>query len=74
VTQATGKLETPYGELVSQWKHKNGTFDWTVVIPPNTSATVHLPVQEASKITLNGQAVSGSVHEVEAGEYHFVVS
>jgi alpha-L-rhamnosidase len=73
LTQATGKLQTPYGELVSQWTLAD-TFEWTVVVPPNTTATVHLPVKEASDITLNGQDVSGSVHEVEAGRYHFVVS
>jgi alpha-L-rhamnosidase len=74
LTQAAGKLETLYGELVSEWTLVDGTFEWTVVVPPNTTATVHLPVKEASEITLNGQAVSGSVHEVEAGEYRFVVS
>ena len=74
LTQAAGKLETLYGELVSRWTLADDTFEWTVVIPPNTSATVHLPLKETSKITLNGQAASGSVHEVEAGEYHFVVS
>ena len=74
LTQATGKLETLYGELVSQWTLADDAFDWTVVVPPNTSATVYLPLKEASEITLNGQAVSGPVHEVEAGEYRFVVS
>jgi alpha-L-rhamnosidase len=74
LTQATGKLKTPYGELISRWTLNNGMFDWTIVIPANTTATVHLPVQEASETTLDGQAVSGSVHEVEAGEYRFVVS
>lgn len=74
LNQATGKLETLYGELVSQWTLAGGTFEWTLVVPPNTTATVHLPLKEASEITLNGQAVSGSVHEVEAGEYRFVVS
>jgi alpha-L-rhamnosidase len=73
LTQATGKLETLYGELVSQWT-LDDTFDWMVVVPPNTTATVHLPLKEASEITLNWQAVSGSVHEVEAGKHHFVVS
>jgi alpha-L-rhamnosidase len=71
--QAAGKLKTLYGELVSQWKIDNGQFEWTVIVPPNTTATLQLPVQEASAITLNGQATRGLVHEVEAGEYHFVV-
>jgi alpha-L-rhamnosidase len=73
LTQATGKLETPYGELVSQWTLADNTFEWTVVVPPNTTATVHLPVKEASEMTLDGQVIKGSVHEVEAGEYRFVM-
>ena len=51
-----------------------GRFEWTAVIPPNTTATVHLPAGMEGAITMNGQAVSGLVHEVEAGEYRFVVS
>jgi len=74
LTHATGKLNTPYGELVSQWTLANDTFEWTVVVPPNTSATLYLPSKKESQITLDGQPASGSVHEVEAGEYRFVVS
>jgi alpha-L-rhamnosidase len=73
LTQAAGKLKTLYGELVSQWKLDNGTFAWTVIVPPNTTATVHLPVQEGSAIKLDGKATSGLVHELGAGEYRFVV-
>jgi alpha-L-rhamnosidase len=72
--QATGKLKTLYGELISQWTLEKGTFEWLVVVPANTTATVYLPLKDASEITLNGQAVTGSVHEVEAGKYQFVVS
>lgn len=72
LTHATGKLKTGYGELVSQWTLTNGTFEWRVVVPPNTTATVHLPLKGASKITLNGQDTGGSVHELEAGEHYFV--
>jgi alpha-L-rhamnosidase len=71
---ACGRLKTLYGELVSDWKVNNGAFEWTVVVPPNTTATLYLPVPEKHNITLNGQAARGSVHEVEAGEYHFVVA
>jgi alpha-L-rhamnosidase len=73
LTQAAGKLQTLYGELGSQWKLDNGTFAWTVIVPPNTTATVYLPVQEGSTIKLDGKAISGLVHELEAGEYHFAV-
>lgn len=74
LTHATGKIQTLYGELLSHWKFYENRFEWEIVIPPNTTATVHLPLTQAKKITLNGQAVSGSVHELEAGEYHFVAS
>lgn len=73
LTRACGKLKTLYGELVSEWKLENGTFDWEVVVPPNTTATVHLPVSAAGTILLNGEAVSERVHELAAGRYHFVV-
>jgi alpha-L-rhamnosidase len=73
LTHARGKLKTLYGELVSQWKIDHSNFDWTIVVPPNTTATVHLPVSGARQITMNGAPVSGAVHEVGAGKYQFVI-
>lgn len=72
LTRACGRLKTLFGELVSEWKIEDGAFDWTVVVPPNTTATVHLPVMGERSITLNGQVVSGLVHEVGAGKYRFI--
>ncbi|MEZ4828008.1 MAG: glycoside hydrolase family 78 protein [Bacteroidia bacterium] len=43
LTQATGKLQTMYGELSSSWKLEGGKFTLSVTIPPNTTATVFLP-------------------------------
>jgi alpha-L-rhamnosidase len=73
LTQASGKLKTLYGELVSEWQIENGVFTWNVVVPPNTTATVHLPWADGDKITLNGRGLTGSVHELTAGVYRFVV-
>jgi alpha-L-rhamnosidase len=72
LTHACGTLKTLYGSITSQWKLEKGVFDWEVVVPPGTSATVHLPVKDARKITMNGTAITGTVHEVSAGKYHFV--
>jgi alpha-L-rhamnosidase len=75
LTHACGKLKTLYGELVSQWwLTDQGKFEYKVIIPPNTMATVVLPVQAGTELTLNGQAAGGAVHEIGAGEYRFVVS
>jgi alpha-L-rhamnosidase len=73
LTHAAGKLKTLYGELISDWKIEDGTFNWTIALPPNTTASVHLPAKHADKITVNGKAASGSNHELGAGKYQFVV-
>lgn len=73
LSYASARLKTLYGPLVSHWTFNKGIFEWTVVVPPNTTATVYLPLQTEGKIMMNGQAVNSYVHEVEAGEYRFVV-
>lgn len=74
LSHACGSLKTMYGELVSDWKLNGGKFEWTVVVPPNTTATAHLPVKAGQKVTMNGKAVSGADHELVAGKYQFVVA
>jgi alpha-L-rhamnosidase len=74
LTQAAGKLKTLYGDLVSQWSFVDGTFEWKVIVPPNTRATANLPFKEVNHVTLDGQASSGTVHELAAGEHLFVVN
>lgn len=73
LTHARGSLKTLYGELISDWIIENDTFVWTVIVPPNTTATLRLPVGDRDKITLNGQTVNDKDHEVSAGKYHVVV-
>jgi alpha-L-rhamnosidase len=73
LTYASATLKTPYGELVSRWKIEGGKFEWTVVVPANTRATLHVPSTANQKIMLNGEPVTGASHEVEAGRYHFVL-
>lgn len=72
LTEANAKLKTPYGELASQWQIKGNQLDWRVVVPPNTTATAHLPPEWSDTITLNGEVVQGSSHELAAGKYQFV--
>jgi alpha-L-rhamnosidase len=59
LTKARAALKTLYGDLISDWKLDGGTFDWTVVVPPNTTATAYLP---------------DGAHELDAGTHHFVVA
>ncbi len=73
LSHASANLKTLYGELSSAWKVDHGRLEWAVVIPANTTATLHLPVKDGSKITMDGKAIDSSVQEVVAGKYHFVV-
>lgn len=41
--QATAKLETPYGCIVSEWRIEEGKMIYYCEIPVNTTAEVHLP-------------------------------
>ena len=37
-------FRSPYGEIRSAWKYeKDGTWEWTFTVPPNTTATVIAP-------------------------------
>ncbi len=85
LTNATTELRSSYGLIRSAWTLKNGRFDWRIVIPANTTATVYVPVgedvevREGNSLAENATGVSllhrqkGSVvYEVASGEYHFV--
>lgn len=73
LTEACGKLQTAYGELCSEWQISNDKFEWQVLVPPNTTATAHLPIVGEGRISLNGQPVETAVHQLAAGDHHFIV-
>ncbi|MCA9894397.1 MAG: alpha-L-rhamnosidase, partial [Anaerolineae bacterium] len=73
LVNASASVKTGYGLLSSSWTLKDGEFELTVVIPPNTSAAVQLPESVSGDVTLNGDLISGRSHEVAAGHYTFVV-
>mgnify|MGYP000601195014 CR=1 FL=1 len=68
---ARATLKTPYGTIISDWKMSDSEFSYTVVIPPNTRSTVTLPF--AGDTSLNGDVVDGQMHELNAGNYTFIV-
>lgn len=50
---AKATLETPYGEVKSDWKQEGGKMDWKIEIPANASGLVALP--DGKTVTVNGQ-------------------
>jgi alpha-L-rhamnosidase len=55
---AGATLETPYGTASSSWVKQNGKVVMTIVVPPNTTATIEFPDHRPSQT-------------VAAGEYRF---
>ena len=42
--------ETPYGRVRSEWRRVNGKLALEVEVPPNTTATVHVPSGESREV------------------------
>lgn len=49
-----------YGLISSKWQKQANTFLWEVIIPPNTAATLFIPISERGKITENGVPIEKS--------------
>ena len=75
---------SPYGKIKSEWRKKNGQFDWQIEIPPNSTATVYVPAASADAVTESGKPLAKAqgvkllraekgavVLAVASGEYHF---
>ena len=87
VTSAKGTYHSVYGTIASEWKKQPGSFDLSVSIPANTTATVYLPATAASKITESGKLLNLStgvkllriengkaVIKIGSGVYHFTAA
>jgi len=60
LTAVRGTHESPYGRIVSDWKLENGTFEWTIEVPVNSTATIYVPARSPDVVTEGGKAARGS--------------
>jgi len=85
LTSAEGSVESLYGTIRSSWKREDGKFVWQVTVPPNTTATVHVPAKDPGGVTESGKPAAqvadvrflrmengAAVYEVGSGTYAFV--
>jgi alpha-L-rhamnosidase len=47
-----------YGTIVSDWTRDGDMFTWSVTVPPNTTATVHIPTSDSESVTEGGVRLS----------------
>jgi len=84
---ATADYETNYGKVSSHWKLDNGSLALDVEIPANTTATIYIPANSASAVTVDGKPIASEPEikpadaetgyigvNVGSGVYHFSVA
>jgi alpha-L-rhamnosidase len=72
LTNARGEYESMYGTIVSDWSVSGGKMIYHAVIPPNSKATVILPVQKEEAIKIDGKRVKPDATnsiEIGSGDY-----
>lgn len=58
LTNANATINTIYGQAQSAWEIKEGTFSYEVVIPANTTGTLHLPKSKGKAVTIQSLPAS----------------
>jgi alpha-L-rhamnosidase len=80
ITHARGEYDSVYGKIVSNWNAEaDGRFTLRVTIPPNTKASIYLPVKAGGRVMEKGKAVetregpeSTRIVVAGSGSYEFV--
>jgi alpha-L-rhamnosidase len=57
LTHVKATHRSPYGLIASEWRKQGGKLIWTVEIPANTTATLHVPAKNLSAITESGKPI-----------------
>jgi alpha-L-rhamnosidase len=75
LTYVKSSIDSPYGKISSYWHAEGDQMDYDVTVPPNSSATLQLPIMPGF-FTMNGQQfAAGQTPQTSvalpAGTYHF---
>ncbi len=78
---------SPYGLIESEWHTDTAGFHWLITVPPNSTATIFIPVASADKVKESGHAAdtrpgvkflrfdSGrAVYQLDSGTYDFLAA
>ena len=65
---ASAELETPYGKAKSGWQKSDDSVSIEAIVPPNTTATCVLPVQDSADVRFNDAALDDSDLEIKKDE------
>jgi alpha-L-rhamnosidase len=75
------------GRIATAWKVEGNTFNLDVTIPPNTTATVHIPAKDSASVKESGKPATdakgvkflrmdngAAVYAIESGSYSFTAT
>jgi alpha-L-rhamnosidase len=84
LTHASGELRSLYGLILSDWTIEHDLIHWVVEVPPNTTATAHVPTSDPARVTEGGrpagevdglrllrEEATAAVYELGSGWYEF---
>lgn len=84
LTWVKAHYDSLYGRIASSWKREGGRLTMDIVVPVNTTATIHVPAEDAATVTESGGPAAESagvrflrmeggaaVYEVGSGSYQF---
>jgi alpha-L-rhamnosidase len=84
LASARASYRSLYGMIVSDWKRQGDQLTLKVTVPPNSTATVHVPAKDAAAVTESGKPAAlaegvksvrlegrNAVFEVVSGSYRF---
>lgn len=57
LSHARASTASPYGTIASEWRRMGDELTLELGIPPNTTATVHVPARDAAGVTESGKAI-----------------
>jgi alpha-L-rhamnosidase len=58
LTWAEGSYHSISGKIKVKWKKEKGKFQYIIVVPANTTATVYMPSKSADMVQMDGQKLS----------------
>lgn len=86
ITWVKTSYKTIFGTITSEWEKRDGELSFHIIIPPNSSALIKLPLSQGQQVIEGGQVVDKQkdmrvkgrvggrvVLAVGAGDYKFVV-
>lgn len=73
---ARASYRTMHGEIESHWRREGEALTWTIEVPANTTARVHIPSLPGASVESDGLTITGhdgafAVCEAPAGRYTF---